>query len=45
VRALRSDGTVREFHVIARLDIPIDVEYYRHGGILPFVVRKLVGTV
>jgi len=44
VRALRNDGTEREFQVIARLDIPIDVEYYRHGGILPYVVRKLVGT-
>ncbi|MGH2398782.1 MAG: aconitate hydratase AcnA, partial [bacterium] len=44
VRALRSDGTLREFQVIVRLDIPIDVEYYRHGGILPFVVRRLVGT-
>ena len=42
VRAVRRDGTERTFQVISRLDIPIDVEYYRHGGILPYVVRKLV---
>jgi aconitate hydratase len=28
--------------VTARLDTPIDVEYYRHGGILPYVVRTLL---
>jgi aconitate hydratase len=42
VTARRADGTERTFDVIARLDTPVDVEYYRHGGILPFVVRKLV---
>jgi len=29
--------------VIARIDTPIEVEYYRHGGILPFVLRQLIG--
>jgi len=42
VTAHRADGTEKSFEVIARLDTPIDVEYYRHGGILPFVTRKLV---
>jgi aconitate hydratase len=42
VSARRADGTETSFEVIARLDTPIDVEYYRHGGILPFVTRKLV---
>ena len=42
VRAARKDGTERTFQVTARLDMPIDVEYYRHGGILPYVVRKLI---
>jgi aconitate hydratase len=42
VTAHRADGTEVSFEVIARLDTPIDVEYYRHGGILPFVTRKLV---
>jgi aconitate hydratase len=29
--------------VICRIDTPIEVEYYRHGGILPYVLRQLVG--
>jgi aconitate hydratase len=40
----RSDaGTERRFGVIARLDGPIDVEYYHGGGILPTVLRRLAG--
>jgi aconitate hydratase len=35
-------GTERRFEAIARLDGPIDVEYYRQGGILPAVLRRLV---
>jgi aconitate hydratase len=35
------DGTIRRFEAIARLDGPIDVEYYRSGGILPAVLRRL----
>jgi aconitate hydratase len=42
VRAKREDGSVLEFSAIARLDTPIDVEYYRNGGILQTVLRKLV---
>jgi aconitate hydratase len=34
-------GTERRFETIARLDGPIDVEYVRHGGILPAVLRRL----
>ena len=41
VRAKREDGSVLEFNAIARLDTPIDVEYYRNGGILQTVLRKL----
>jgi aconitate hydratase len=41
VRATREDGSVLEFSAIARLDTPVDVEYYRNGGILPTVLRKL----
>src|SRR5499427_2193222 len=37
VRAAREDGSVLEFSAIARLDTPIDVEYYRNGGILQTV--------
>ncbi|MEM3169052.1 MAG: aconitate hydratase, partial [Nitrososphaerota archaeon] len=42
VRATKSDGSVVEFKVIARLDTPIEVEYYRHGGIMQYVLRRLL---
>ena len=41
VTARSDDGTERRFEAIARLDGPIDVEYYRAGGILPAVLRRL----
>jgi aconitate hydratase len=37
----RDDGTSGQFSVTCRLDTPIEVDYYRHGGILPYVVRRL----
>ena len=33
-----------EFQAVARIDTPDDVEYYRHGGILPYVLRGLLAT-
>ncbi|MCS7198311.1 MAG: aconitate hydratase AcnA [Candidatus Bipolaricaulota bacterium] len=42
VRAWRPDGRVTEFKVIARLDMPIEIEYYKNGGILPTVLRQLL---
>jgi aconitase A len=42
VRARREDGSVVEFQAIARLDTPVDVDYYRNGGILHTVLRSLV---
>jgi aconitate hydratase len=42
VRAKREDGSVVEFTAIARLDTPVDVDYYRNGGILQTVLRGLV---
>jgi aconitate hydratase len=41
VRATREDGSVLEFTAIARLDTPVDVDYYRNGGILQTVLRGL----
>src|SRR5207248_2229656 len=38
VRARGEDGKVRTFQVVARVDTPDDVEYYRHGGLLPYVL-------
>jgi aconitate hydratase len=33
---------VKELHAIARLDTLDDVEYYRHGGLLPYVLRGML---
>jgi aconitate hydratase len=41
VRAQREDGSVLEFTALARLDTPVDVDYYRNGGILQTVLRNL----
>jgi aconitate hydratase len=35
-------GTRVEFKVTGRLDTPVEVEYYRHGGVLPMVLRTLL---
>ena len=43
VRARAADGATREFKVLARIDTPEEMQYYRHGGILPYVLRQLVG--
>ena len=39
-KATRPDGSTVEFTCTARLDTPIEVEYYRNGGILQTVIRK-----
>jgi aconitate hydratase len=38
----RADGTTEEVPVVLRIDTPIEIEYYQHGGILPYVLRQLV---
>ena len=38
----RKDGTSQNVTVLLRIDTPIEVDYYLHGGILPFVLRELV---
>ncbi|MCC4117174.1 aconitate hydratase AcnA [Aromatoleum toluclasticum] len=39
----RSDGSMRDVAVTCRIDTPIEVDYYRHGGILPYVLREILG--
>jgi aconitate hydratase len=39
-----ADGTRRELSVLLRIDTPIELDYYRHGGILPFVLRQLLAA-
>jgi aconitate hydratase len=41
----RKDGTKESHQVKLRIDTPIEVDYYRHGGILPFVLRQLIAEV
>ena len=41
VTATSADGTVKRFTVRNRIDTPIEVDYYKHDGILPYVLRNL----
>jgi len=43
VRAQGADGTTKTFSVRSRIDTPEELHYYRHGGILPYVLRNLAG--
>jgi aconitate hydratase len=43
VRATGRDGAKKEFKVLARIDTPEEMNYYKNGGILPYVLRQLVG--
>ena len=42
VTATGEDGATKKFQVRVRLDTPQEVEYYRHGGILQYVLRQLL---
>ncbi|MDP1638239.1 MAG: aconitate hydratase [Candidatus Nitrotoga sp.] len=38
----RRDGSTQHVALLLRIDTPVEVDYYRHGGILPYVLRELV---
>ncbi|MEO8945681.1 MAG: aconitate hydratase AcnA [Gemmatimonadaceae bacterium] len=42
IRATAHDGTVRTFKAQSRIDTPEEMQYYRNGGILPYVLRSLM---
>jgi aconitate hydratase len=42
VKATDRDGKSREFKAVARIDTPEEMNYYKNGGILPYVLRQLV---
>jgi aconitate hydratase len=42
LRITRKDGRVETVPVRCRIDTPVEIEYYQHGGILPYVLRQLV---
>jgi aconitate hydratase len=44
VRATTPDGSSREFTATARIDTPEELVAFRHGGILPYVLRQLLGA-
>jgi aconitate hydratase len=41
--ATRGDGTSHTFNATVRIDTPEELVAFQHGGILPYVVRQLVG--
>ena len=45
VEARAEDGRQRSFDVVTRIDTAVELEYYRHGGILQYVLRQLVHGV
>jgi len=44
IRTTATDGTVKQFAATARIDTPVELEYYRNGGILQAVLRKLLAA-
>ncbi|MBT5901440.1 MAG: aconitate hydratase AcnA [Opitutaceae bacterium] len=42
LRITRANGESEEIVVICRIDTPIEVEYYQHGGILSYVLRQII---
>jgi aconitate hydratase len=44
VKAVKADGREIRFEVTARLDTAIDIDYYTHGGIMPYVLRKIAAA-
>ncbi len=44
VKATSDNGKVTEFDVLARIDTAIENEYYKHGGLLPYVLRQMMSN-
>jgi aconitate hydratase len=44
LRITRANGQSEEIPVTCRIDTPIEIDYYQHGGILPYVLRQLVAN-
>jgi aconitate hydratase len=42
LKVTRKDGSMENVPVRCRIDTPIEIDYYQHGGILPFVLRQLI---
>jgi aconitate hydratase len=44
VRAVSDDGSEKVFEAVVRVDTPQEAEYFRAGGILPYVLHQLAGS-
>jgi aconitate hydratase len=44
VSATKADGSLTEFDAVLRIDTPGEADYYRHGGILQYVLRQLAAN-
>ena len=44
LKITRKDGSVENVPVRCRIDTPIEIDYYQHGGILPYVLRQIVAA-
>ncbi|MCS6243196.1 MAG: aconitate hydratase AcnA [Opitutus sp.] len=44
LKVTRKDGTVENVSVRCRIDTPIEIDYYQHGGILPYVLRQIIAA-
>jgi len=42
LKITRKNGAVESVPVRCRIDTPVEIDYYRHGGILPYVLRQLL---
>jgi len=42
MRITNIDAETREISLTLRIDTPIEIEYYKNGGILPYVLRQLI---
>jgi aconitate hydratase len=40
----KSDGTEEQYPVVVRIDTPVEIDYYRAGGILPYVLAQILGA-
>ncbi len=44
LKITRKDGSVEDVSVRCRIDTPIEIDYYQHGGILPYVLRQIIAA-
>ncbi len=42
VTAVSDEGNVIKFKALVRIDTPVEIDYYRHGGVLNFVLRRFL---